>query len=64
MHLISRMPVILSRSDEHKWLEDIPLNQVISLLKAYDPNSMKAYPISTAVNSPSNNSADILNPAS
>ncbi len=55
-----RMPVILSRADESKWLQDIPLDQVNALLKAYDPELMKAYPISTAVNSPVNDFALIL----
>lgn len=57
-----RMPVILSKEDESKWLSDLSLDEAVGMLKPYDQDLMKAYPISTLVNSPSNNSALITDP--
>jgi putative SOS response-associated peptidase YedK len=51
-----RMPVILDPEDEAKWLQDTPLNFVLSMLRSYPAEKMEAYPISNMVNSPSNNS--------
>ncbi len=59
-----RMPVILDPEDESKWLQDIPMNFVLSMLRSYPPEKMDAYPISTLVNSPSNDSPDIIKPLS
>ena len=65
MHLISRMPVILDPEDESKWLQDgTPMNFILSMLRSYPAEKMNAYPISTLVNSPSNNSPDIIKPVS
>lgn len=55
-----RMPVILPPDREQDWLSDIPADQVRELLKPYDPVEMKAYPVSTAVNIPTHDSADLL----
>lgn len=52
-----RMPVILPRDEEKKWLSDIDLGEAVALLRPYDAKTMEAYEISTLVNSPSN---DIL----
>jgi putative SOS response-associated peptidase YedK len=57
-----RMPVILDPEDEPKWLQDIPMNFVLSMLRSYPAEKMDAYPISTLVNTPTNNSADIIKP--
>ena len=51
-----RMPVILKESDEAAWLSNIKIDRVLALLTAYSDDQMAAYPISTLVNSPTNNS--------
>ena len=60
-----RMPVILSPTDEKSWLtsgpEELPFLQ--SLLKAYPAELMKAYPISSRVNSPKNEDATLIEAA-
>jgi len=61
VHLISRMPVILDPEDEPKWLQDgTPMNNVMAMLRSYPEEKMVAYPISTLVNSPGNNTEKIL----
>jgi len=58
-----RMPVILDPEDESKWLQDgTPMNFVMSMLRAYPAEKMEAYPISNLVNSPENNTAEIVKP--
>ncbi len=59
-----RMPVILSRADEKRWLSPLPESELIDLLKPYPAEKMKAYKISKLVNSPKNDSAEILIPVS
>jgi putative SOS response-associated peptidase YedK len=54
------MPVILTPEAESLWL-DPNEKDVLDLLQPYDANQMKAYPISELVNSPANNSPEILN---
>jgi len=51
-----RMPVILSPEDEKKWLnpENQDMEQLLSLLKPYNPELMEAYEVSDFVNSPAN----------
>jgi putative SOS response-associated peptidase YedK len=57
-----RMPVILDPEDESKWLQDdTPMNFILSMLRPYPAQKMDAYPISTLVNSPANNSPEIIN---
>jgi len=56
----NRMPVILSKDDESKWLGQISLDEAMALLKTYPAQDMDAYPISTLVNSPLNNSPEII----
>lgn len=56
-----RMPVILKREDEEKWLKNTPQNELIELLKPYNTQQMEAYQISRLVNSPANDSAEIIN---
>ncbi len=54
-----RMPVILPPDQEALWLSDASPDEIKSLLKPYPASRMKAYPISTAVNAPSNNAPEI-----
>ncbi len=56
-----RMPVILSPEDYDRWLEpDITdPTEVQDLLRPY-AGEMRAYPVSSAVNSPRNNSSELL----
>ncbi|MFH0866920.1 MAG: SOS response-associated peptidase [Bacteroidota bacterium] len=54
-----RMPVILSATDEKKWLTTSCSDKIISMMKPYPSELMIAYPISKLVNSPVNNSAEI-----
>lgn len=57
-----RMPVILPQELEEAWLSDIPVEQAMAALRSYDAGGMKAYPVSTAVNNPSNNAPEIIVP--
>lgn len=57
-----RMPVILDKEMERNWISKAPAEKVMELLKAYKSNAMKSYEISTLVNSPINNRAEILEP--
>jgi len=56
-----RMPVILDPEDEEKWLQsDTPINSILSMLRSYPAEKMDIYPISNLVNSPINNSVEII----
>ena len=59
-----RMPVILRKEDEEAWLDPknngSPLLQ--KLLKPCDPQLLFAFEVSTLINSPKNNRAELLNP--
>ena len=55
-----RMPVILPREDEGKWLSDIPAEEAVGLLKPYSNDEMQLYEISTKINNPANNTAEVL----
>ena len=59
-----RMPVILSEEDYARWLD--PRNQNVSelqaLLKPFDAELMRAYPVSTRVNNARNDDAGLLEP--
>ena len=59
-----RMPVILSKEDEARWLDSaLELKNAKELLKEYPSNEMEMYPVSTLVNNPRNDMADVLKPA-
>jgi putative SOS response-associated peptidase YedK len=59
----TRMPVILRRDDEDAWLDqDADQARLLSLLTPYPADEMNAYRVSTWVNSPSNDSAQVLEP--
>lgn len=57
-----RMPVILPASAYSHWLDPAnqDLGELMSLLRPYPASKMVAYPVSTAVNSPRNNSAELI----
>lgn len=57
----NRMPVILRKEDEAEWLdrENTHVPTLLKLLKPYEANKMRAYPVSSAVGNVRNNSADL-----
>ena len=56
-----RMPVILKREFESDWLNpDLDPFQALEMLRPYQHSEMKAYPLSTLVNSPGNDRMDII----
>jgi putative SOS response-associated peptidase YedK len=55
-----RMPVILTLEAEELWLDEKE-KEVVDLLKPYEADLMKAYPISSLINSPTNNTPEVLN---
>jgi putative SOS response-associated peptidase YedK len=58
----SRMPVILEKKDEQSWLTNNDPLFLQSLLKPYSELAMTAFPVSKLVNSPVNDSPEIMNP--
>jgi putative SOS response-associated peptidase YedK len=58
-----RMPAILLPDDEKKWLGNLTLPELLKLLRPYPEKMMKAYPISRAINSPANDSPDVIAPS-
>ncbi len=61
----NRMPVILPKEKFAQWLDPEPAKaaDLQSLLVPYPAEEMKAYPISTAVNTPANDSPEVIKPA-
>jgi putative SOS response-associated peptidase YedK len=59
-----RMPVILKPQDEPLWLDPTISDpkKLKNLLKPYDEQWMEAYEVSQLVNSPKNNSPDLIQP--
>lgn len=55
-----RMAVILARDEEREWLR-ADTDQAADVLDPYD-GAMRSYPVSTAVNSPSNDSPALVEP--
>ncbi|MBF0504598.1 MAG: SOS response-associated peptidase [Candidatus Omnitrophica bacterium] len=56
-----RMPVILDPEDESVWLQgNTPLDRVLAMLRSYPAEKMDAYPISNLVNSPENNTEEVI----
>ena len=62
--LHNRMPVILKREDEERWLTgDIPtVDEMNKILQPYPPTEMAAYPISSRVNSPVADDEQLIQP--
>jgi putative SOS response-associated peptidase YedK len=58
-----RMPVILSRENEAGWLQELDVSKAQKMLKPYPLDELEAYPVSSLVNSPRNNSAEVMKPA-
>lgn len=57
-----RMPVILNKENEQDWLAEGDVERVLKFLKPFKDTQMKAYPISTVVNNPSNQPESIIKP--
>lgn len=57
-----RMPVILRREEEQEWLFGSSPELLNGLLRPYPDEEMEAYAISKRVNSPANDTPDILEP--
>ncbi len=59
-----RMPVILSREDEERWLAPGPLDEAERerMFRPYPSERMEAYPVSKRVNDISNDSAELVRP--
>ena len=60
-----RMPVILQPADYGEWLDEAPRapDSLQHLIAAFPADLMEAYPVSALVNSPSNDRAELLQPA-
>ncbi len=58
----TRMPVILGNKDEKAWLNETDTDLLQSLLKPFPAKYMTAYSISKLVNSPKNDTPEILIP--
>ncbi|PVY40857.1 SOS response-associated peptidase [Pontibacter virosus] len=57
-----RMPVILSPEAEGLWLDTHGTQEeLLALLKPFEGAQMKTYPVSTLVNSPTNNTPEVIN---
>jgi putative SOS response-associated peptidase YedK len=57
-----RMPVILKREDEKKWLSPADESELLDLLRPYPSEQMIKYAVSRKVNSPVNDIPEILEP--
>ncbi|MFQ6608521.1 MAG: SOS response-associated peptidase [Fidelibacterota bacterium] len=57
-----RMPAILTPVDEKYWIGDLPLTKVIELLKSNKTVNLKASRVSKLINSPSNDTEEVLFP--
>ena len=59
-----RMPLIIRREDEAVWLDPkTEESALLQILKPCDPSLMDCHDVSSAVNSPSHNAADCIEPA-
>ena len=59
----NRMPVIVDPLDYGTWLApDTPADQLQHLLRPFDDDRLAAYPVSTAVNKPQNDTEDLIVP--
>jgi putative SOS response-associated peptidase YedK len=55
-----RMPVILYREDEQRWISPQPDPSLVELLKPYTAEMMESWPVSALVNSPKNELPEII----
>jgi putative SOS response-associated peptidase YedK len=59
----NRMPVILSEQDEADWLNpQLGMDDAKALIAPYATSDMEAYEVSARVNSPRNNTPDLIKP--
>ncbi len=58
----NRMPVILTKDEEKKWL-DVDYPTPVKLLDSYPAEKMELYPVSTLVNKPANDNESIIEKA-
>jgi putative SOS response-associated peptidase YedK len=58
-----RMPVILDRETEKRWIEKTPVEDLIGMMQPCEAASLLAYPVSNLVNSPRNDAPEIMEPA-
>lgn len=57
------MPVILTQENEENWLnQQLSVEAARALLSPYPAEGMGAYEVSTKVNSPAYNEADLVRP--
>lgn len=56
----NRMPVILRREQEKLWLGGNNAGELLALLKPYPSDEMDAYPVSKLINSPKNDSPEVI----
>jgi putative SOS response-associated peptidase YedK len=61
----NRMPVILNPRDYNQWLEPAPQapEGLLPLIQSYPAEKMSAHPVSSLVNKPANDYADLIVPA-
>lgn len=60
-----RMPAILHTEQERAWLDnETPLEVLLAMLKPYEDTDMQSFQVSSLVNSPSNDSPEIIEPSS
>jgi putative SOS response-associated peptidase YedK len=57
-----RMPVILNKEDEKRWINPMPAEELIKMIRPFPAEMMKAYPVSKMVNSPANDIPEIWIP--
>ncbi len=60
--LHDRMAVVLAPDEERAWLEAEDPDERAALLSTPDPDPFHAYPVSTAVDDPTNDSPDLIEP--
>lgn len=60
----NRMPVILRREDEDRWLDPVLSDQarLVPILRPYPADEMEGYEVSRAVNSPLNDGPECVRP--
>ncbi|MCC7117808.1 MAG: SOS response-associated peptidase [Anaerolineales bacterium] len=62
--LHNRMPVILEKQDYAEWLDPAPRTpeSLLRLIRPFPADSMRAHPVSTLVNAPANDRAELVLP--
>jgi putative SOS response-associated peptidase YedK len=62
--LHNRMPVILNQKDYAEWLDSTPRtpDSLLHLIKPFPADKMSAHPVSTMVNTPNNDRAELIVP--